>query len=181
MDKRQQKTRQAIFQAFSDLLEGHRYESITVQQIIDRANIGRSTFYAHFDTKDDLLRSLCTDIFHHVFTQNPTQAYTHAHQGHPDTLEWKLEHLLYHLQEHRRELQGLFKSESSELFFRYFKEYLEEMFVLYLDEFRSDVPRDFLLNHLVGSFAEAVKWWIAQETPPEPETVAGYFMAALHL
>ena len=181
MDKRQQKTRQAIFLAFRELLEGQRYENITVQQIIDRANIGRSTFYAHFDTKDELLRSMCTDIFHHVFNQNPTHAYLHAHSGHDDNLQWKLEHLLFHLQEHRRELRGLFKSESSELFFRYFKEYLEEMFVLYLDEFRSDVPRDFLLIHLVGSFAEAVKWWIAQEVPPEPEAVAGYFLAVLHL
>ena len=181
MDKRQQKTRRAIYQAFRELLDSHRYESITVQQIIDRANIGRSTFYAHFDTKDDLLRSMCTDIFHHVFTQHPTQAYTHAHQGHPDTLEWKLEHILYHLSEHRQELRCLFKSASSELFLRYFKEYLEEMFTLYLQEFRTDIPRDFLLHHLVGSFSEAVKWWIAQEVPPVPETMAGYFMAALHL
>ena len=54
MDSWQRKTRNAIFQAFTRLLEQKTYSSLTVQEIIDEADISRSTFYAHFETKDEL-------------------------------------------------------------------------------------------------------------------------------
>lgn len=56
-DRRIQRTQQLIRGALRSLLEEKGFETLTVQQIIDRANVGRATFYAHFDSKDDLLAS----------------------------------------------------------------------------------------------------------------------------
>ena len=68
MDRRQKKTRTSIFNAFIMLLSQQNYNRITVQEIIDKANVGRSTFYAHFETKDDLLKALCEELFGHIHT-----------------------------------------------------------------------------------------------------------------
>jgi AcrR family transcriptional regulator len=56
-DRRIERTRQLIRAAFRSLLEEKGYETVTVQDIIDRANVGRATFYAHFDNKDELFAS----------------------------------------------------------------------------------------------------------------------------
>jgi len=176
VDRRQQKTRGAIFRAFSTLLEIKRYGNITIQEIIDEANIGRSTFYAHFDTKDELLRAMCTDIFSHVFSDDLISEKTHDFSGNNNGLETKLTHILHHLKDSEKNIVGILSCESGELFMKYFKGYLTEMFSKYLNGTNVNAPADFVLNHLVGSFAETVKWWIDNSMKYTPETTAKYYM-----
>jgi AcrR family transcriptional regulator len=54
-DRRTARTRRAIVGAFVALVTERRYETIRVADIIDEADVGRSTFYEHFRSKDDLL------------------------------------------------------------------------------------------------------------------------------
>jgi len=55
-DRRTARTRLAILSAFVALVGERRYETIRVGDIVDKADVGRSTFYDHFTSKDDLLR-----------------------------------------------------------------------------------------------------------------------------
>ncbi|MBR5270501.1 MAG: TetR/AcrR family transcriptional regulator, partial [Anaerotignum sp.] len=65
MDRRKRKTREAIFTAFTKLLSKKDFGQITVGEIIEKADVGRATFYAHFETKDHLLKEFCEDLFCH--------------------------------------------------------------------------------------------------------------------
>lgn len=56
-DRRVQRTRAAVSRAFNELLLDVGYEAMTVAQVAERANVGRSTLYEHFGTKDDLLKA----------------------------------------------------------------------------------------------------------------------------
>jgi AcrR family transcriptional regulator len=61
-DRRVERTQQLIRAALVSLIREKGFEGLTVQEIIDRANVGRATFYAHFDNKDDLLASGFEDL-----------------------------------------------------------------------------------------------------------------------
>ena len=98
MDRRQQKTRSAIFSAFSALLAERPYGKITVQEIIDAANVGRTTFYAHFETKDDLLKALCEELFGHIIDSAMDCTHTHGLYSDGNAPESVFCHLLQHLQ-----------------------------------------------------------------------------------
>lgn len=171
MDRRQLKTRKAIFNAFRTLLERKRYDHISVQDIIDEADVSRSTFYAHFETKDFLLKAMCSEIFYHIFENDPCPWVGKDHD-----LEGKLSHTLWHIRDRKSDLSGILLSDSGDLYLTYFKEHLRDMFEFYIDDFELDVPKNFLINHLVCSFTEAVRWWMKEDMKTSPENMAKYFI-----
>ena len=176
MDSRQQKTRAAIFRAFNKLLEEKHVNNITVQEILDKANVGRSTFYSHFETKDALLKEMCTDIFDHIFSHELRSETSHDFSSSDHGLREKITHLLYHLKDNKGNVLGILSGESGDLFMRYFKEYLVTMFEQYPDSIRRDVPKGFALNYLTGSLAEAVRWWIGSKMEMPPEKLADNYL-----
>ena len=127
MDRRQKKTRTSIFNAFIMLLSQQNYSRITVQEIIDKANVGRSTFYAHFETKDDLLKALCEELFGHILSSAMDCTHTHGLYSSKNAPESVFCHLLQHLQENDNYILALLSCESSEIFLRYFKDNLSQL------------------------------------------------------
>lgn len=183
MDRRQIKTRQAIFSAFTKLLETKRYEKITVQEILDEANIGRSTFYAHFETKDELLKAICKELFGHIIDSAMDKTHTHGLYSKGEAPQSVFCHLLQHLQENDNNILGLLSCESSEIFLRYFKDSLNELiqtqFVNHNHRDNQDLPQDFLVNHISGSFVEMVLWWLKDKKKHTPEELDRYFRAVI--
>lgn len=183
MDRRQQKTRTAIFTAFSALLAQKSYNKITVQEIIDTANVGRTTFYAHFETKDDLLKALCEELFGHIISSAMDCTHTHGLYSEKDAPESMFCHLLQHLQENDNNICGLLSCESSEIFLRYFRESLNKLvqnqFVSQNRTMNTEVPQDFLVNHISGSFVEMVLWWLRGRMKQIPEELDQYFRSVI--
>jgi len=176
MDRRQKRTRQAVFEAFTALLEEKAYSHITVQDIIDRADIGRSTFYAHFETKDELLRALCAEIFDHVFSEDLKREDTHDFSLARRSVRDEVTHILYHLRDSSGYIRRILSCESGEIFMRAFREQLEQVFEGELGHLDTDVPREYLLHHLVCDLAETVRWWM-RNAQYSPEEISRFFFA----
>jgi AcrR family transcriptional regulator len=170
MDRRQQKTRKAIFRAFRSLLEKKRYDHITVQEILDEADVGRSTFYAHFETKEMLLEAMCREVIFQVFEQDPC-----PWVGRDEDPVGRLAHILWHVRDSRRDLTAILLSDSGDVFMGYFRRHLRHLFEAQMPALREDLPRDFLLYQLSVGFSETVKWWVADNFKNTPEEVADWF------
>ncbi len=177
MDRRQRKSREAIFSAFSSLLEKKSYSSITVQDIIDKADVGRSTFYAHFQTKDLLLKEMCREIFEHVFSSEIMTEEKHDFSKHKTFLD-RLTHILYHLQEKQEHIKGLYRGECGDIFFLNLKEYLARVFDSRIKSNES-VPHDYCLDITVSSFAESIRWWLEQNDKYSPEEITAFYAKSI--
>lgn len=67
-DLRVQRTKKALITTFSDLLETKSFENITIQDLCEKANVRRSTFYRHFNDKYDLLNHIVGTLIEYFRT-----------------------------------------------------------------------------------------------------------------
>jgi len=183
MDRRKRKTREAIFTAFTELLSQKDFGQITVGEIIERADVGRATFYAHFETKDFLLKEMCQELFCHIFDGMQEEKTTHRHIFHCHEPKSGFLHLLNHLQKNDHHIRELLMGQNNELFLRYFKENLKELVISQLDRFaerkHEKLPDDFWVDHIASTFVETVRWWVEHGMKESPETIAEYFFLAV--
>lgn len=186
MDRRQQKTRTAIFEAFDRLLSRKRYEEITVQNILDEANIGRSTFYAHFPSKDALLEALCADIFDHVFSDDLAKERLHDYSHGDHSLAERIEHICRHLYENGAEISRILAYDSGDSFVRHLSDYLHILFAKALEDERqsgaadrASVPADFQVRVMTDSLISAIRWWVEEGMQTPPDQLAQAYMVIL--
>ena len=116
-DRRSQRTQRILHEALMALMQEKRYDAITVQDIIDRADVGRSTFYAHFEDKEDLM---INGLMHLMEILSDMVAKPSA------TGETRLlptQELFEHVQEHQELFKGMVRGRGLELFFERDKDY----------------------------------------------------------
>ena len=183
MDRRQRKTREAIFKAFTELLSKKNFDQITVGEIIELADIGRATFYAHFETKDYLLKEFCEELFCHIFDTENESGPDHRHIFECDGSDSVFLHLIQHLQKNDNNILLLLSSHNNELFLRYFRTNLDNLVGSHLWLFESPkskiLPKEFWTNYVTSTFVETIRWWIDNGMKESPEVITEYFFAVI--
>jgi len=177
MDRRQRKTREAIFSAFIGLLSHKKFEQITVSEIIERADVGRATFYAHFETKEFLLKELCEDLFCHIFDGEESE---HRHLFVCDPPESHFLHLYRHLMQNDNRILELL---SCELFAGYFTERLKDLirtqYPLFSERKPELVSAEFWVDHLASVFLQVLQFWRKHGGEDTPEGLYRCFTAVV--
>jgi len=171
-DRRSQRTYHLVNTAMMALLTEKLYDTITVQDILDRADIGRSTFYAHYYDKEDVLASI-TEQMLDEFSRRMQQS--EAGQGLLPGLE-----LFRHVQEVHPNIQVLLRGQSGEVLLKtvqtLLSKYIEQTLVSAFAGKRSlSVPLAVVSQYLAGAFLNLLKWWLEAEMPYSPERMDEMF------
>jgi AcrR family transcriptional regulator len=166
VDRRIQRTRQLLQAALLSLILEKGYEAVTVQDIVDRANVGRATFYAHFQDKEALFIS----EFDALRVQFDETLLGQA-GGNP----WELILLMFrHVQGNVSLYKALTGRERGSAAAAHMNLYLlpllrEHLKPLFAGQQDVPVPQDVLAHYLVNTFLTLLMWWIDHDLPYSAE------------
>jgi AcrR family transcriptional regulator len=171
-DRRVRRTRALLHTSLIELILKKGYNRITVQDILDEADVGRSTFYAHYRSKDDLLVGGWEEFRAAVAGQFQPS-------GEGDRLLAPTLALFRHVEDHRHLYRAMVGGQGSELVERSMRQLLSEMVA---DQIRSQLQvalgvmgqksseRDegrleLAVQFLVGGLIGLLTWWLDNEAP----------------
>ncbi|GAA1506736.1 TetR/AcrR family transcriptional regulator [Sphaerisporangium rubeum] len=172
-DRRVRRTRQAIQRALVELILEKGYEAVTVTDVIERADIGRSTFYAHYTSKQEVLFGNL-DRF--------TRFLREASAGSPGKLFSFSLAMFQHVHEQRTLLRALIGRRGGTVVVAHAEKVLAGIvrgeLVAYLPEGAEPPPQlDLVVTAIVGAFMALVRDWVEGDAGVGPEALNDAFLA----
>ena len=167
-DRRSQRTRQLVGEAFVQLLREKGYSAITVSDIIERADIGRSTFYSLYRDKDDLfvaqLDRVIEVLSHHMPNQGEIPFFPSLG-------------LFRHVGEEYELYKAIVWTPGIDLFIKHLQTSLSHRIEEGLQKNAKDleIPLPILANFIAGSFLTLLKWWLENKMIYSPEEMDSMF------
>jgi AcrR family transcriptional regulator len=163
MDSRGPHTRAALQHAFKSLLRTRPYESIAVDEICKLANVGRSTFYTHFRSKDDLKRSGVEALRRQLLERQKNAAQSNDNERR-SALSFTFD-LFAHAREHVDHYHALVGGRGGTVVLRKLKETVTDLAHAELahkpGSRSSDViEREAVVQYIVGAFMGVLTWWL---------------------
>jgi AcrR family transcriptional regulator len=172
-DRRSQRTRRLLGDAFLALLAEKRYDAITVQDVIERANVGRTTYYAHFQDKEALLLSEIERVVHLLGHQALAA-------GEPDQLLLPSLALFRHVRTFQPVYQTLGWARGSDVIFKKIQAQVagsieQRLASLVRPNHPPAVPLPVVAHFVAGTFLTQLKWWMDGRMVYTPEQVDAIF------
>ncbi len=162
-DRRVQRTHHLLREALLRLIQEKGFEGLSVQEIIDRANVARSTFYAHFDNKEDLLVS-GFDELRASLKDRQRKAISAGHASDELMLAFS-EEMFAHADEHREVFRAMVGKRSGAAIQHLLHKMLvdlvrEDAKALVRRGSAGSVPTEALVRFIAGGLYGLMMWWL---------------------
>jgi AcrR family transcriptional regulator len=188
-DRRIQRTKLALRQALLDLIKEKGFDAISVEEITERANVGRATFYVHYDDKENLLldefREMASNRVE-VLSEIPISIWKSADDNMelPDgrsavmPLLLVFEHAAQNAELYRILLRGGSSHRISEQIRQIIADSIHAIIQARMQSEPPapiEVPIELLASYFSGALMGSLSWWLEQGTSPAPEEMARMF------
>jgi AcrR family transcriptional regulator len=173
-ERQTQSTAERLQQALTALIHEAGYDAITIQAIVDRAQVGRTTFYLHFRSKDDLFLS-CHEAIVSQFHAEPHPAGAREDLLAADAPSGMVS-AYAHLAEARSLLFPILRGKDGLAILRLMRERaahaIEANLRTAFVEADCTLPLGVLANYLAGAQVALVQWWLEKRQPYAPDHLA---------
>jgi AcrR family transcriptional regulator len=170
-DRRSVRTRRNLGNALVALILRKGYEGITVQEIIDEADVGRSTFYMHYTGKEDLLRA----SFDALRAALSDAAALKRAAGNTESLAFSLT-LFEHACANKQVYRALAGSRGGVVVGKQMRLVLADVVRMELGTGASDaIPLDIRVQFVVDTFLAVLSWSIARKPAVPPPQMNEFF------
>ncbi len=170
-DRRINRTRALLGDALISLIEERGYESITVQHVLDKADVGRSTFYSHFHDLDDLFLASQEEIVHSLFHGTEAEIHEGEDAGKRGRLFSTIP-LFRRASEKPRLYRSLLVSPGNSVIVARIRRHLDDHLRKRIDALRPGHPQAKLaVAFLSGSLIHLLGYWLDQEKLADPESM----------
>jgi AcrR family transcriptional regulator len=173
IDRRAARTRKALHHALMSLILRKGYEATTIQDIIDEADVGRSTFYGHYTSKEDLLRS-GFQMLRSELVDAQRAARTGGSRYEP--LGFSLA-MFEHASRYTDVYRALVGGRGGIVAVNELRKVLAEFVRKDLSAARDDstVSRELAAQFVVGAFMSVLTWWLEHRSTLKPTHVDAMF------
>lgn len=174
-DRRILRTKNYLREAILDLtVERGEFNSIQINEIADKANVARSTFYLHYGDKEELLYDALDCEFRKFFAE-----IREHHQQKFAPLN--LLNILTYVKDHPRYFQVVFNTVGTTKALDQTRKSFEELLVRWIDfsVFDASVPNNMITYHISGTIMNMIKWWLEAENEYSPEEMKNFIFDLL--
>jgi AcrR family transcriptional regulator len=180
-DRRVQRTQSLLHEALALLIHEKDYDCIVVKEILDRANVGRSTFYTHFRDKDDLLVSGIHDMLH---AAQPTGLSSSGKRY--EKIMWFSLPIFEHIDRCRRNGKAIMGTKGRAIIHEHLQKLLAELIAENVRQHSQEhrkpagpISPDLLVQYVASTFILVLNWWVENKSPLPPKEGNDLFRALI--
>ena len=177
MDRRVQRTRKLLRESLMALILEVGYDAISIQDITDKANLGRATFYLHFKDKDELLLDVMDQFMVDFLDQVPQFSQSQWRLEDTKAIGKLFDFAADHYDLYRILIIGSGGITASRQLHQTIAENIKACIQKEIDEKGADpvIPIDFIANHFAGSLLATIYWWLDSDLSYTVDEMAEMF------